>query len=91
MGVRCFDDCANPQQPDTWHFNHESGYVGVINYAVNAKNIIPWIEDYMNKDVMKDKCAGIVVTDFVGAHDHGDGSDDPISSGNGITQNRILC
>jgi len=68
MGVRCFDDCANPQQPDTWHFNHESGYVGVISYAVNAKNIIPWIEDYLNKDVMKDKCAGIVVTDFVGAH-----------------------
>lgn len=63
----CFDDSANPQQPDTWHFNHESGYVGVINYAVNAKNIIPWIEDYLNKDVMKDKCAGIVVTDFVGA------------------------
>lgn len=64
----CFDDSANPQQPGTWHFNHESGYVGVINYAVNAKNIIPWIEDYLNKDVMKDKCAGIVVTDFVGAH-----------------------
>ena len=63
----CFDDSANPQQPDTWHFNHESGYVGVINYAVNAKNIIPWIEDYLDKDVMKDKCAGIVVTDFVGA------------------------
>ena len=21
----CFDDSANPQQPDTWHFNHESG------------------------------------------------------------------
>ena len=63
----CFDDSANPQQPDTWHFNHESGYVGAVNYAVNAKNIIPWIEDYLKKDVMKDKCAGIVVTDYVGA------------------------
>ena len=36
-------------------------------YAVNAKNILPWIEEYLNKNVMKDKCAGIVVTDYVGA------------------------
>ena len=63
----CFEDSANPQQPDTWHFNHESGYVGAVNYAVNAKNIMPWIEEYLNKDVMKNKCAGIVVTDYVGA------------------------
>lgn len=40
--------------------------MGLINYAVNACEIIPWIETYLDKEEMKNKPAGVVVTDFVG-------------------------
>lgn len=57
---------AGENNKNTWFVNHESAYVGLINYAANASQMIPRIEKILDKDEYKNKRVGIVVTDFVG-------------------------
>ena len=57
---------VDESRKNTWFVNHESAYVGVINYAANANEMIPRIQNILDKKEYENKRIGIVVTDFVG-------------------------
>lgn len=62
---KCFIGSAD-NNGDTWYFNHQSGYIGVIDYAHNASVTTPFMVDYLNSPQMEGKHAGIVMLDFAG-------------------------
>ena len=57
---------VDDNRKNTWFVNHESAYIGVINYASNASEMIPRIQKILDKKEYENKRVGIVVTDFVG-------------------------